>query len=130
MATQDEWTRVTIRIPPTLHERLQDAAATDNRSMNAEIIARLTATFSLEVNRMMNAMLNSDGDLETDRLRHTAAAAKLIQDAAEKMHAATRRLERDREEFRLMMEEVKQERVELRETMAEYQKAIYDLRAR
>ncbi|WP_271896290.1 Arc family DNA-binding protein [Candidatus Phyllobacterium onerii] len=47
MAKQDEWTRITLRIPPELHEKLTEAARTS--SMNAEIIRRLE--YTIEVDR-------------------------------------------------------------------------------
>ena len=44
MAKQDTWTRVTLRIPQELHAKLTDAAA--EKSLNAEIIARLEDSFT------------------------------------------------------------------------------------
>ncbi|NVM41942.1 Arc family DNA-binding protein [Ochrobactrum intermedium] len=46
-----------LRFPDGMRDRLKQAAAENNRSMNAEIIARLEASFS-----------NSSGSKLTDRL--------------------------------------------------------------
>lgn len=44
MADDDDFVRITLRIPKPLHEQLNEAAAR-KRSMNAEIIARLETSF-------------------------------------------------------------------------------------
>ncbi|MEH3117129.1 MAG: Arc family DNA-binding protein [Methylorubrum populi] len=44
MAEDDDFTRITLRIPNSLHARLNEATA-KKRSMNAEIIARLEDSF-------------------------------------------------------------------------------------
>lgn len=44
MAKQDDWKRITLRIPPDLYDRIAEAAGAS--SVNAEIIARLEATLS------------------------------------------------------------------------------------
>lgn len=46
MATQDDWHRITLRIPSELHEKLKEAATLS--SVNAEIITRLEASFRSE----------------------------------------------------------------------------------
>lgn len=45
MAKQDDWVRLTVRMPPDLYEQLQDAVAHGARSMNAEIVDRLYGSF-------------------------------------------------------------------------------------
>lgn len=45
MAKQDDWVRLTVRIPPELHDKLQTAVTVGPNSMNAEIIARLDESF-------------------------------------------------------------------------------------
>lgn len=45
MAKQDDWVRITLRIPPNLHYDLLQAAGAN--SLNAEIVTRLEATFKL-----------------------------------------------------------------------------------
>ncbi len=44
MAPEDDFVRITLRIPARLHQQLTDAAA-KKRSMNAEIISRLEGSF-------------------------------------------------------------------------------------
>jgi DNA-binding FadR family transcriptional regulator len=46
MAKQDDWVRVTLRIPMDLHAKLVHASA--NSSMNAEILNRLEHSFDEE----------------------------------------------------------------------------------
>jgi hypothetical protein len=43
MAKQDEFIRITLRLPPELHKKLTEAAGAG--SMNAEIVARLEKSF-------------------------------------------------------------------------------------
>jgi hypothetical protein len=42
----DNYTRITFRMPKQLHAKLQEAATTTSKSMNAEIIARLDSSFT------------------------------------------------------------------------------------
>lgn len=42
----DNNTRITLRLPKSLHSKLQDAADATSKSMNAEIIARLESSFA------------------------------------------------------------------------------------
>lgn len=44
----DNYTRITFRMPRDLHAKLQKSADTTSKSMNAEIIARLEASFDDE----------------------------------------------------------------------------------
>lgn len=43
---EDRYTRITLRIPRDLHERIALAADKTSKSMNAEIISRLDSSFS------------------------------------------------------------------------------------
>jgi hypothetical protein len=45
MANQDDFIRTALRVPPSLHKQLHDAAKTANRTFNAEIVDRLQASF-------------------------------------------------------------------------------------
>ena len=45
MATQDDFIRTALRVPPDLHKAIHEAAAADNRTFNAEIIGRLQGSF-------------------------------------------------------------------------------------
>lgn len=46
MAKQDDWVRLTVRMPPELYERLADTVARGPLSMNAEIVDRLENSFA------------------------------------------------------------------------------------
>lgn len=41
----DRYTRITLRIPKDLHQSLQESADATSKSLNAEIINRLSASF-------------------------------------------------------------------------------------
>ena len=45
MPLQDEYVRTALRLPPDLHNKVHQAADAAGRSFNAEIIARLAASF-------------------------------------------------------------------------------------
>lgn len=46
MATQDNFIRTALRVPPALHAAIHEAAAAANRTFNAEIVARLENSFT------------------------------------------------------------------------------------
>lgn len=45
MATQDDFIRTALRVPPDLHKQIHEAAEKSNRTFNAEIVARLQQSF-------------------------------------------------------------------------------------
>lgn len=45
MARQDDYIRTALRLPPDMHKALHDSADASGKSFNAEIIARLQASF-------------------------------------------------------------------------------------
>lgn len=45
--TQDNFVRTALRLPPELHKRVHEAAAACERTFNAELIARIEASFRL-----------------------------------------------------------------------------------
>lgn len=45
MATQDDFIRTALRVPPDLHKAIHEAASAANRTFNAEIVARLSQSF-------------------------------------------------------------------------------------
>lgn len=64
MARQDDYIRTALRVPPDLHAKLHKAADENATSFNAEIVARLTASFDAppdvaalrqEIERLKNA---------------------------------------------------------------------------
>ncbi len=46
MEDEDRYTRITLRLPKDLHQLLADAASDTSKSLNAEIVGRLQATFA------------------------------------------------------------------------------------
>jgi len=48
MATQDDFIRTALRVPPDLHAQIHRAAEAAGRTFNAEINQRLSATFSVD----------------------------------------------------------------------------------
>lgn len=69
MATQDDFVKTALRLPRSLHARIQEAAATAGRSMNAEIIDRLQMGSGEAVMAgVLDRLRESDGELlETTR---------------------------------------------------------------
>ncbi len=53
MTAKDDRLPITLRIPPKLHSGLQAAARSASHSMNAEIIARLEASFDTSANSVI-----------------------------------------------------------------------------
>jgi len=49
MEDEDRYTRITLRIPKDLHSRIAQAAESTSKSQNAEIVARLQASFEVPV---------------------------------------------------------------------------------
>jgi len=45
MRRREDWTRVTLRLPPDVHGRIAEAAALENVSLNALILRTLEDTF-------------------------------------------------------------------------------------
>lgn len=45
MATQDDYIRTALRVPPDLHKQIHRAAFVATRTFNAEILSRLQASF-------------------------------------------------------------------------------------
>lgn len=45
MATQDDYIRTALRVPPDLHAQIHESAKENNRTFNAEIVARLRGSF-------------------------------------------------------------------------------------
>ena len=57
MATQDDYVRTALRVPPDLHQKIHDAARENTRTFNAEIVARLERSFARHVPDSVPAML-------------------------------------------------------------------------
>ena len=48
MATQDDYIRTALRVPPDLHAQIHEHAKSNNRTFNAEIVARLQASMAAD----------------------------------------------------------------------------------
>lgn len=48
-AHQDDYQKTALRVPRELHAKIIDAAKKNNRTMNAEIVERLGASFDKDV---------------------------------------------------------------------------------
>lgn len=46
LTPQDDYMKTALRLPRELHARIQEAASSSGRSMNAEIVARLDSSFT------------------------------------------------------------------------------------
>ena len=73
-----------LRLPDGMRDRIKEAAASNNRSMNAEIVARLEASFSPPL-----GILNQPMDPEASRLMSAGARlmSRLVNLPDEQFHA-------------------------------------------
>jgi hypothetical protein len=69
MASQDDFIRTALRVPPELHKKIHENAAASNRTFNAEIVARLQKSFEEAVPAM--------GDVAKDLVEEFAAKRKI-----------------------------------------------------
>lgn len=82
MAKQDGYVRYTIRVPAELYDQVQSAAEQANRSINAEIVERLSVSFT-ELRDAELLLLRLEQDLERSKYelenaRHTAITMKVM----------------------------------------------------
>lgn len=54
---EDRYTRITLRLPKELHARLEEAADATSKSLNAEIVGRLDASFSATAAAPMESLM-------------------------------------------------------------------------
>lgn len=66
-APQDDWHKTGLRMPRELHERLHEAAAESGRSYNAEIVARLQASFGSMQASMRGFEMTAQMDAHSDK---------------------------------------------------------------
>jgi hypothetical protein len=61
MSGQDDWVKVTLRLPPQLHQKITDAVAVsqNSKSLNLEIVGRLAAS-------LMQPQLYTDSRFSVD----------------------------------------------------------------
>jgi hypothetical protein len=58
MASQDDFIRTALRVPPDLHAKIHEAAKGANRTFNAEIVARLELSFGEKLSSVDDAVKN------------------------------------------------------------------------
>lgn len=106
-----------VRFPDGMRERLKEVAAKNGRSLNAEIIARLSQSLELEQNtpgafgqKVADLIKGSEGVLTLD-------LEKFIRDT-----------ERDREAIKETLEDIRFHREELRSMQNELSQKIFEMR--
>lgn len=81
MATQDDFIRTALRVPPGLHAQIHEAAKVNNRTFNAEIVARLEGSFQIEARSEEQAFREgfeiAGLRIEVDRLRDQLHAERM-----------------------------------------------------
>lgn len=65
----DNYTRITLRIPKTLHAALNESAHATSKSMNAEIVARLHQTFAAGTSMSAPVIVQNFDDLMAEFMR-------------------------------------------------------------
>lgn len=68
MATQDDFIRTALRVPPDLHRQIHEAAEKANRTFNAEIVARLQASFENPPSQLLTINLIADEETRVKEL--------------------------------------------------------------
>lgn len=66
--SQAEYVKTALRLPPDLHEKLHEAADKRGRSLNAEILERLIASFDPKPQQRWEREFLADFRAEIDRL--------------------------------------------------------------
>ncbi len=60
MATQDDYIRTALRVPPELHAKIHESAKENNRTFNAEIVARLEGSFQVQGSGMASMKMTAE----------------------------------------------------------------------
>lgn len=112
MARQDDYIRTALRLPPDIHKALHDSADASGKSFNAEIIARLQASFAQD-----EAAFVAGFNEESERRAQSRVAAGAQQVAETMGHAkGTPELEQVvqalSEEMRAMLQKQTQELID------------------
>lgn len=82
MATQDDYIRTALRVPPDLHAKIHESAKENNRTFNAEIVARLEQSFSTSTDQpdslgyAVDQML--EWTMENERISREDALERLV----------------------------------------------------
>lgn len=76
-----------VRLPPGMREKISEAAKTNNRSMNAEVVARLNRSFSMPDLSGQTTSYSEGGQVvHRDIVQHIADLQEMLQKAH---HAAS-----------------------------------------
>lgn len=86
MATQDDYSRYTIRVPQELYGIIEEAAKAANRSVNAEIIQRLEGSVESESDGTIKVKLPEDvlGSVVIQSIAHEQTVATYIAEAVKR----------------------------------------------
>lgn len=79
MATQDDYIRTALRVPPALHSQIHEAAKTNNRTFNAEIVARLHQSFDTRDTELAQDTVGAVLKTLTMAIRHAENLAKRLE---------------------------------------------------
>jgi len=79
MATQDDYIRTALRVPPRLHAQIHEAARGNNRTFNAEIVARLQATFDETVVTTVEARVRPGAEEKRFEFNADEIADKVVE---------------------------------------------------
>lgn len=97
MATQDDYIRTALRVPPGLHAQIHEAAKSNNRTFNAEIVARLQGSFQA----------NNSGPLPSQAIGNLFASDPTAQKIfSDQVYKASMDLVRDSPEFKKEMQDL------------------------
>jgi hypothetical protein len=78
MATQDQYIRTALRVPADLHEAIHESAAARNRTFNAELIARLQASFEENATLSFAIQQAIDDEMEETGCSAVDALTRLV----------------------------------------------------
>lgn len=84
MATQDDYIRTALRVPPGLHAQIHAAARASNRTFNAEIVDRLERTFSNQTSNQLGPSKDTDR-LSSDEADARSSADEIADRVAERV---------------------------------------------
>lgn len=79
MATQDDYIRTALRVPPDLHSQIHEAAKTNNRTFNAEIVARLHQSFDTRDTDIAQGTASAMLKSLTQTINHANQLAKRLE---------------------------------------------------
>lgn len=86
-----KYTRITLRIPEPLHEKLTDSANNTSKSMNAEIISRINDSFSEQDKPVIedDALLSVEDAIKQQQKARSDLASVLMREVMTKIKERT-----------------------------------------